>query len=75
MSLADEIEKIHLTNFVLAGHSLGGYIAGNYALKHPQHVSKLILLSPIGIRPELSKSEFSKKTESFKYPWNNSNEQ
>mgnify|MGYP001037924200 CR=1 FL=1 len=32
------------------GHSFGGYICGNYALKYHNHIRKLILLSPIGIR-------------------------
>ena len=39
-----------MTGFVLAGHSFGGYLAGNYAVKFPQHVKKLLLISPIGIR-------------------------
>ena len=38
-----------LTNFCLAGHSFGGFLAANYALKHPNHVKKLLLISPIGI--------------------------
>lgn len=57
MSLVNGIETVPLTNFVLAGHSLGGYIVGNYVLKYPQHVSKLIFLSPIGFSPESAKSE------------------
>ena len=40
----------NLTDFVLAGHSFGGYIAGNYAVKYHKHIKKLLLLSPIGIR-------------------------
>lgn len=48
-----------LSNFVLAGHSMGGYISGNYALKYPQHPSKLILLSPIGVIP----SAYANKSE------------
>ena len=39
-----------MNEFYLAGHSFGGYLAGNYALKYPQYVKKLLLLSPIGIR-------------------------
>ena len=40
----------NLTNFYLAGHSFGGYLVGNYALKYHKHIRKLILLSPVGIR-------------------------
>ena len=39
-----------LETFFLAGHSFGGYISGNYALRHPQRVKKLLLLSPLGMR-------------------------
>lgn len=37
------------TNFILAGHSFGGYISGLYALKYPENVKKLLMLSPIGM--------------------------
>lgn len=39
-----------LEKFILAGHSFGGYIVGNYALKYYKHIEKLQLISPIGIR-------------------------
>lgn len=32
------------------GHSFGAYVCGNYALKYPQNIKKVILLSPIGIK-------------------------
>lgn len=38
-----------LTKFCLVGHSFGGFIASNYALKYPEHIKKLVLLSPIGM--------------------------
>ena len=44
-------QQTEFTDFYLAAHSFGGYIAGNYALKHHQHIKKLILLSPVGIKP------------------------
>ena len=44
------IEIGDLKDFILAGHSFGGYIAGNYTVKYPQHVKKLLMLSPIGVR-------------------------
>jgi pimeloyl-ACP methyl ester carboxylesterase len=39
----------NLKGFILAGHSYGGYIAGNYALKYPSNIKKILFLSPIGI--------------------------
>ena len=42
------------TPFVLAGHSMGGFFSMCYTLKYPQHVQKLLLISPVGIpeKPE-----------------------
>lgn len=53
----------NLTNFFIAAHSYGGYLFGTYAAKYPQHVRKLLLLSPLGTkqRPEnwdLSRTRF-----------------
>jgi len=41
------IEALDLKRFYLVGNSLGGYLAWNYALKHPEEVDKLILIDPI----------------------------
>ena len=38
-----------LTDFILGGHSFGGYISGLYALKYHEHIRKLLMLSPAGI--------------------------
>ena len=40
--------------FYLAGHSLGGYVSSVYAMRHPEDVIKLLLLSPVGLpeKPE-----------------------
>lgn len=38
-----------LTDFTIAGHSFGGYVASLYTLTYPQKVNLLILLSPIGV--------------------------
>ena len=35
--------------FILCGHSLGGYFAVNYAIKYPEKVESLFLMSPTGI--------------------------
>lgn len=41
---------VELKDFVLIGHSFGGYICGNYALKYPDKIKKLIMLSPLGLK-------------------------
>jgi pimeloyl-ACP methyl ester carboxylesterase len=43
--------RLGLDGFVLAGHSLGGYLAGRYAYKHPEALKGLVLISPAGIPP------------------------
>jgi len=41
---AQDIDKM-----VLCGHSLGGYLSVAYTEKYPHRVSKLVLLSPVGV--------------------------
>ena len=44
--------KQGLERMTLVGHSLGAYLAAAYALKHPERVTKLVLLSPAGVLGE-----------------------
>ena len=39
-----------LTDFYLMGHSFGAYLASHYTVKYHQHVKKLLLLSPLGVK-------------------------
>ncbi|KAJ7228902.1 alpha/beta-hydrolase [Mycena pura] len=41
--------KMQLEQLTLVGHSLGAYLSVAYALKYPDRVNKLILLSPAGV--------------------------
>ena len=43
------LSKINIDNFHLAGNSLGGNIAWNYAAEHPEKVQKLILVDASGL--------------------------
>lgn len=51
-SLEEWRKAKNLSNFVLLGHSFGGYVAAKYALKHPEHVQHLILVGPAGVSSE-----------------------
>ncbi|NGN98847.1 alpha/beta fold hydrolase [Grimontia sp. S25] len=42
-------ESIGLSKFHIGGNSMGGYIAGNYAVEHPDQVFSLWLLNPLGV--------------------------
>ena len=63
-SITLEAEKVHLfakklnlTKFHLIGHSMGGNIAGNYALMHPEMVKTLTLVDAARVISPV-KSEF-----------------
>jgi cardiolipin-specific phospholipase len=44
--------KHNIDRMVLAGHSMGGYIGVAYCERYPQHVERLLLLSPVGVPDE-----------------------
>lgn len=55
-------QKMNVEKMTLVAHSLGGYLSIAYSLKHPDRVSRLVLVSPAGI-PEVPSegSTFSPK--------------
>ncbi|KAL7085981.1 hypothetical protein ACP275_14G310900 [Erythranthe tilingii] len=57
----------NLTNFILLGHSFGGYVASKYALKHPEHIRQLILVGPAGFSSE--EQHMSERLTQFKATW------
>jgi cardiolipin-specific phospholipase len=48
-SLEEWRERTGLEKMTLIGHSLGAYLSTVYALRYPQRVHRLILLSPAGV--------------------------
>lgn len=52
-TFAKFIDMIDLENFSLAGNSLGGYIAAQYASNYSERVDNLILLDPVAYPQEL----------------------
>lgn len=44
-------ESQHLDSFALAGNSMGGHVAWEYALAHPEQVNALILVDAAGWEP------------------------
>ncbi len=51
-------EAVGLDSFYLIGHSMGGYICMDLAVRHPEKVKRLILVSPISIPRESSVVRF-----------------
>ncbi|CAH8375091.1 unnamed protein product [Eruca vesicaria subsp. sativa] len=57
----------NLSNFILLGHSFGGYVAAKNAIKHPEHVQHLVLVRSAGFTAESDpKSEWLTK---FRATW------
>ncbi|MCE5365274.1 alpha/beta hydrolase [Pseudomonas sp. 32.2.56] len=44
------VDALNIDNFNMAGSSMGGYIAGNFAAKYPENVQSLWLISPFGVK-------------------------
>jgi pimeloyl-ACP methyl ester carboxylesterase len=54
--------SLELKEFYLVAHSMGAYFSSNYALKYPQYVRRLILLSPVGLRVPLPDESWNRGT-------------
>ncbi|WP_017652052.1 alpha/beta fold hydrolase [Fortiea contorta] len=58
--LAEFLQALKLEKVYFVGHSLGGWIAASYALKYPEQVFGLVLLSPEGVEVE-GQDKYSQK--------------
>ncbi|BAY91722.1 MULTISPECIES: alpha/beta fold hydrolase [unclassified Tolypothrix] len=58
--LAEFLTALKLEKVFLVGHSLGGWIATSYALKHPEQVHGLVLLSPEGVKIEKQEKQWQR---------------
>ena len=68
-SIEDWMTAVSLKRVILLGHSFGGFVATNYALKFPDRVLKLILAEPWGFAPPTGRrqSRNSNRNRSVKY--------
>ena len=53
-AVSQSLEALELTDVHLVGHSMGGAVAALVALRNPELVSSLTLLSPGGFGPEIN---------------------
>lgn len=56
--LAEFIQSFGESKNILVGHSMGGHIAGLLAAKHPELISKLVLMSAAGV--EFEQNDFAR---------------
>lgn len=58
--LLEVLNALQCSKADLAGHSMGGFLSLNFALAHPERVSKLLLYAPAGTFHKMSLTFFAK---------------
>ena len=58
-----------MPKMILAGHSMGGYVSVAYAERYPQHVERLVLLSPAGVPEETPEMVQQRAEQLATRPW------
>ncbi|MGH8144890.1 MAG: alpha/beta fold hydrolase [Rhodanobacteraceae bacterium] len=61
------VDALHLGEIALAGHSMGGAIAGLYAAKYPKDIAALVLIDSAGV--EFKQNAFVRQLEAGKSPF------
>ncbi len=56
--LADYLDTLRISQVYLVGHSIGAWVAANYALQYAHQVSGLVLIDPEGV-----------ELDNHRYPW------
>ncbi len=59
-SLAEYLKLLKLEKVHFVGHSLGGWIAASFAIKYPEKVADVVLISPEGIQIEGDKKRWKR---------------
>ncbi|GJJ13805.1 hypothetical protein Clacol_008062 [Clathrus columnatus] len=67
-SLEEWRQKMGIERMTLVGHSLGAYLSVAYAIKYPNRVARLVLLSPAGVPHDADTSVPSKEMDATPNP-------
>jgi pimeloyl-ACP methyl ester carboxylesterase len=54
-----------IKDFILAGHSFGGFTVGLYAIKYHHYIKKLLMLSPAGVHSKPADFNLDEELENF----------
>jgi proline iminopeptidase len=70
---ANDLEAVRLhfglERLMLLGHSWGAAVAALYAMRHPQHVERLVLVGPMPLRRDELSNTFARVRESGDAEW------
>ncbi|HEY1079225.1 MAG TPA: alpha/beta hydrolase [Bdellovibrio sp.] len=68
------LQSLNVEKFILLGHSMGGMLATRFSLMYPDHVSKLLLVNPIGLEDWKTMTSYRNIDDGYQAELNNSPE-